>query len=64
MPPRFMQWLMRWVRPQVRYVSAVCRLSTAEELLILTMIDTDQAPALYNRRIFLRTVITLSEVPP
>ena len=39
-----------------RYVSALCRLSIAEELCLLSMVDTDQSPALYNRRMFVRAV--------
>ena len=48
----------------MRYVSTVCRLSIAEELLLLTMVDTDQSPALYNRRMFVRTVSLTSAGSP
>ena len=53
-------WVLRdeyaaYVR-KFRYVSALCRLSIAEELCLLSMVDTDQSPALYNRRMFVRAV--------
>ena len=53
-------WVLRdeyaaYVR-KFRYVSALCRLSIAEELCLLSMVDTDQSPALYNRRMFVRSL--------
>ena len=53
-------WVLRdeyasYVR-KFRYVSALCRLSIAEELCLLSMVDTDQSPTLYNRRMFVRAV--------
>ena len=53
-------WVLRdeyasYVR-KFRYISALCRLSIAEELCLLSMVDTDQSPTLYNRRMFVRAV--------
>ena len=50
-----------------RFVSTVCRLTIAEESLLLTMVETDSDPALYNRRMFVNSLaISLdgSPTPP
>ena len=39
-----------------RFVSTVCRLTIPEEMLLLTMVDTDSEPSLYNRRMFVKSL--------
>ena len=47
----YARYVTKW-----RHVSAVCRLTIPEEHLLLSMVDTDGAPALYNRRMFVRSL--------
>ena len=49
--PRYASYVAKW-----RFVSAVCRLTVGEEHLLLSMVDTDGSPALYNRRMFVRSL--------
>ena len=47
-----------------RYVSAECRLTVHEEGQLLSMVDTDGVPSLYNRRMFVRSLLASLDGSP